>query len=166
MEGRATACAVSSVATVATGIRDGHKAVSPITTAATGIRDEHKAAATPPGLELNKMDVCAPLQARHNFCVFNLITKFCIEKGQFKIHTSRHASDARRAVTGSQMGMCKTWTLFASTDASSKCRGVRRGPVHVNVWVCYNYVVMLFPPRNRASSYVVVLITDVVANVR
>jgi len=42
---------------VATGICDGHKAVSPITIAATGIRDEHKAAATPPGLELNKMDV-------------------------------------------------------------------------------------------------------------
>lgn len=49
--------AVSSIAMVATGIRDGHKVVSPITTAATGIRDEHKAAATPPGLELNKMDV-------------------------------------------------------------------------------------------------------------
>jgi hypothetical protein len=72
-QGRATACAVSSVAKaatgirdgreavssiamVATGIRDGHEAVSTITTEATGIRDEHKAAAAPPAFELNKMD--------------------------------------------------------------------------------------------------------------
>jgi len=42
-QGRATACAVSSVAKAATGIRDGREAVSSIAMVATGICDGHEA---------------------------------------------------------------------------------------------------------------------------